>query len=73
MVGDIEFASYGAQFYCKQSILCGAFLPATGNECASLALKMVSELDCEDIFCQAILFALIAFIHYNEVPIEAAS
>ena len=41
MVGDNEYASFGANFYCAQNILCGKSLPLVEKECTILALKMV--------------------------------
>jgi len=40
-VGDNEYASFGAHFYCAQNILCGSFLPTVEAECTALALKML--------------------------------
>ena len=50
MVGDNEYASFGAHFYCAQNILCGSSLPIVEKECTALALKMVSELDSDHYF-----------------------
>ena len=49
MVGDNEYASFGAHFYCSQNILCGSSLPIVEKECTAL-LKMVSELDSDHYF-----------------------
>ncbi|KAL7539509.1 hypothetical protein ACHAXR_009352 [Thalassiosira sp. AJA248-18] len=43
LVGDVEYASFGALFYCAQNIFCGVnSLPVIEKECAGFALKMIS-------------------------------
>ena len=45
LLGDNEYASFGACFYCGQNILCGSSLSTVEKECKALALTMVSELN----------------------------
>ena len=42
LVGDNEYASFGAHFYCAQNILCGSPLGVVEKECTTLVTKMVS-------------------------------
>ena len=49
MVGDNEYASFGANFYCAQNILCGKSLPLVEKECTILASKMVTGMQFPSI------------------------
>jgi predicted ATPase len=44
MVGDVEYASISAFFYCRQSLVCGQNLQLAEKECKAIASNMVRLL-----------------------------
>jgi len=66
LVGDVEYASVSAFFYCRQALVCGQNLLLAEKECKAVASKMVR------LMCRWLLF-LFVYLHSARILIPSSS